>query len=240
MVCGTDGHRGAALCRDLGQVWSCSAQKLKHCRHLAAGYQQRSTLQTPRSVWASVFILLQHLHVMLLGCSCIGILNTPPAAPVPVRKGHLPPSPLSRTPWPWQPHYRWDSHPQAPSCFSECLPAPSRRAGSSPAPLLSAALLWVPAKAIGALHVSAAFHSSCRLSAGCRHPNNSPLPLRLPCLSQALQETKSLLCRRPPRSTATAPPAAPSPRPTAPICNSELLKRRSSIPQEPTQLSRSL
>lgn len=159
---------------------------------------------------------------------------------MPESKRHFLPSPLSRTPWPRQPHYQWVPHPTG-STVLQRMPASTNPAcwkqPRTAAPLLSAALLWVLGEEIGALHVSAAFHSSCCLSAGCRHPNGSPLLLRLPCLSQALQETKSLVWRRLPRSTATAVPAAPRLRSRAPICNSELLKWRSSIPQQPMHLS---
>lgn len=68
--CGAALHRGSGAAGTLLQVTSRLQQQ-----------QQRSTVQTTHSVWASASILLQHPHVMLLGCSYISILKYTPSCP---------------------------------------------------------------------------------------------------------------------------------------------------------------
>lgn len=78
------------MCHGLGQVWSCSAQRLRCCRYFATGYQpaaaaaaeEHSANNTQRLVILyPTSILLQHPHVMLLGCSYISILKYTPSCP---------------------------------------------------------------------------------------------------------------------------------------------------------------
>lgn len=212
----TEAQAPQALCCRLPA--GCSSSRGAHCKQ--------------RSVWASVFVLLQHLHLMLLRCSHVNILNTPPAVPVPESKGHLPPSPLSRTPWPWQPHYRWDSHPQAPLRFSECLRAPSQ----PPRPAAERCASLGPGKGDRGSPRERSLSFVLPLISRMQTPEHQPAPAPAALLVSGTSGNQVA----PLPAAATALPAAPSPRSRAPIYNSELLKRRSSIPQEPTQLSHSL
>lgn len=111
-------HKGSSAAGTLLQVTSQLQQ------------QQRSTVQTTHSVWEPVSILLQHPHVMPLGCPYV--LKHSPSCPRARKQMPLILSTTQQNPGHGSPIISGFLTPQSPLCFSECLRAPTQCAGSSP------------------------------------------------------------------------------------------------------------